>query len=343
MDYEKISKNIVKKGSDILVKLLKISLCLVLISISIIGCRKANVSIIDKKTSAKPLYSTNQLSETKKPTPTIKLSEAGQSTPTGQKMDASGTILPEKTPEVNIFNYDKNLTRLCINFNYSHEIIKSVVDGAINNSDLEKLKSELNIYSEKGLTNEGGLDFKADEPSVIGDVVAIQKAREYIKTIYDFDVPTELYPNMIIRYNFTNAINNEWLKWDKYYGVSFNISNSQNVGKGIFYSMNIDATSGKYIGGSFFDTKGEKIELSTQPTTDIINSMHLRAEEFVKNKNIMPGAKIVYVFSDPQTGSSYQYQTEVYLDNGYIIDVHEEYKVGNALYFNIFQAHGFKN
>ena len=263
---------------------------------------------------------------------------------TTQSQTATTTTV--KTTATTVPAYDKNLARDFINFNYDYKIVKGLVEGTLSKADLKKLKAEIPYYNNISSTSRRSPDFDINQPGVIGDDAAIEKAREYINVIFGYEMPDNIMPD-IIRYNFLDSASNEYLKWDTYYGVYFSQKNlSSDIGE-LFYGINIDAKSGKCIGGNFLKSaKSSENIVCKNPDDKLIGSMQKRAKTFVESKKLVPGSKCVYVFSELTAlkldGGSSELQTEVYLDNGYIIDIHEGFREGNRLYFNIFRSHGFK-
>ena len=258
------------------------------------------------------------------------------STPTTQ------TTTPTTTTTA--YAYDMQLASKCANFLFDYKIVKGVVEGTINTADLKKLKTEMPYYLEINATSSRCPDFEIQDARYIGDAAATQKARDYIKIFFDYSFAADVVPESIIRYNFTESTSNAYLKWNAYYSIIFKLENPSEGVAEIYYGVNIDAISGKCIGGN----SGKStipFGMKTKPKTEaVIDNMQTRAKQFVTNKNLVPDSQCVYVFSDLTAFDDpecYQLETELYFDNGVIVNFHESFSEGYQIYFNIFQAHGF--
>ncbi len=237
------------------------------------------------------------------------------------------------------FTPDLNRIRWCINFNYNASIIRGLSEGTLSKQEQTTLESELNYY--RNLQG-GHVVFSDDDPTVMGDAAAIAKAKEYIQQLFSYTVPEDAQPT-ILRYDFRQSQSNEYLQWNRYYGISF--ENGENCS----YGVNVDAESGRCMGGGMIDLP----DLSAQvfydyPPDEVVSRMQSQAKQFVVDAELFPDSTCEYVCSEMQAFNDFpepvsEMQTEVYLDNGYIVDVHQGFAEGTRLYFNVFPSHGFKN
>lgn len=236
--------------------------------------------------------------------------------------------------------------QLCTNYHYNYQIIDSLLSGTLSAAGQSKLDSELKYYNELNSGQQRGPDFKPDEPGVIGDTAAVQKAKEAIRQFFGVDIPESLAPSFLGRYNFSNAPGRVYHGLDMLYEISFKVNGAGNGIKFCSYGAQIDAKTGKYLNGSIDKSRSNSNDYPTYPVPpeQVIAEMQDRAESFVTDKNIVPGAKVVYLFSPvPEDGTTSQMQTSVYLDNGYVVDVHESYLKDGFRYFYVFSTHGFQN
>lgn len=236
--------------------------------------------------------------------------------------------------------------QLCTNYHYNYQIIDSLLSGTLSAADQSKLDSELKYYNELNSRLQRGSDFEPDEPGVIGDAAAIQKAKEVIRQFFGAEIPEGLAPSSLGRFDFSNAPGRVYHGLDMLYTISFEVDSSEAGTRYRIYGAEIDAKTGKYLKGytnKILSNPWNYIRYKIPPE-QVIAELQDKAKSFVTDKNIIPGAKVVYLFSSvPEDGTTSQMQTSVYLDNGYVISVSVGYLKDSFLDFYIYPTHGFQN
>lgn len=211
----------------------------------------------------------------------------------------------------------------------------------MSSSELTTLKSEINHYKDlSGQPVYPSKNPKSIPCGVMSVAAAVEKAKTYMKTIYDYQIPENTFYHVYQLDNSEDVRYNPRLKKEFYYKVSF-IVTSHNKND-IDCSITINGKNGNCVGGFFLN---RAIPYKT-PTDAVINQMKDRALKFITDKNLAAGSRCIYRFTDytslQDPDSDGILATELYLSNGYIIDVHENCQK-STLEFHIFPAHGLSN
>lgn len=240
---------------------------------------------------------------------------------------------------------DSFLLQQCINFNYAYPIVQAVAQGKITPEDEEKLRAELTVYESRNQADGGETENAAasitDAFTPISKEDAEKLARQYIERL--FDPPAGLpamEPTSLELRDFREDPPRDWLGWETYYEISYEMPHPTESGYTLFYSASVDGRTGALVSGNF-GKSGTPAPAELLPTNRQVQEMQQRAEGFVTEKELVPGASVRYVCSSTWGGSSSELQTEVYLSDGTVVDIHEGYAQGTRLYFHLFPTHGF--
>ncbi|MDP4193368.1 MAG: hypothetical protein Q8858_17525 [Bacteroidota bacterium] len=248
------------------------------------------------------------------------------------------------TSSSNASESNESLITFCYLKNYDYRIMKSLVEGTISNADLEKFKKEkqLGWDNKSEMPTAKDIDkptFTDNSPSVIGQAAAGQKVKEYIKNIYDYEIPSNVSPVLITR---SSLYDENFRQAGPFYNVQYYIPD-QNSRADEYHniSADIDAKSGRCLGVNF---SHRLLEPNYKPTNQEINNMQQRVLKFVESK-IAAGSQCVYGYTDlnslqdPDFAGSLE--TKIYLDNGYIVEVCASIEGDSELDFHIYKSHSF--
>lgn len=240
---------------------------------------------------------------------------------------------------------DPFLLQQCINFNYAYPIVQAVAEGILAPAVETLLRQELEEYDR---LNEASLPMASDVSQAESEPVELlgaETARELALPLIEklFSPPVDLSavePTAVELRDYRQDPPRDWLGWETYYEVNFEVADPAEKGIRLFYSVNVDGRTGELVSGNF-GRFGDGSPDELVPSDAQIQKMQERAKTFVLEKELVPGASVAYVCSSTWGGASSELQTEVYLSDGTVVDVHEGFEPGTRLYFNLFPTHGF--
>lgn len=240
---------------------------------------------------------------------------------------------------------DLFLLQQCINYNYAYSIVQAVAQGILDPSDEALLREELEEYDRLNAAAfpavNDALQVQEDATILLEEDEAGTLALRYIEAL--FEPPVDLSaaaPLMLELRDYRQEPIRDWLGWETYYEVCYEVPDPEEQGTSLFYSVNVDGRTGELVSGNFARDSGRSPE-EIVPSDAQILEMQDRAKTYVMEKELVPGASVVYVCSSTWGGASSELQTEVYLSDGTVVDVHEGYEPDTRLYFNLFPTHGF--
>lgn len=275
--------------------------------------------------------------------PTAASSTRGQA-PASKQTAASSVPRPAATVAVP-GEPDLFLLQQCINYNYAYSIVQAVAEGILAPSDEALLREELKEYDRLNAAAFPAVNdapqAQEDAAALLGKAEAGELALTYIEAL--FEPPVDLHdaePLMLELRDYRQEPVRDWLGWETYYEVCYEVPDPQEQGTSLFYSVNVDGRTGELVSGNFARDSGRSPE-ELVPSDAQIQEMQERARNYVLEKELVPGASVVYVCSSTWGGASSELQTEVYLSDGTVVDVHEGYEPDTRLYFNLFPTHSF--
>lgn len=275
--------------------------------------------------------------------PTAASSTRGQA-PASRQTAASSVPRPAATVAVP-GEPDLFLLQQCINYNYAYSIVQAVAEGILAPADEALLREELEEYDRLNAAAFPAVNdaqqAQEDAAILLGKAEAGELALTYIEAL--FEPPADLSaadPQMLELWDYRQEPVRDWLGWETYYEVCYEVPDPQEQGTSLFYSVNVDGRTGELVSGNFARESGRSPE-EIVPSDVQIQEMQERARDFVLKKELVPGTSVVYVCSSTWGGASSELQTEVYLSDGTVVDVHEGYEPDTRLYFNLFPTHGF--
>lgn len=342
------------------------ALFLLLCAMSLFGCTQkaaatidtcssspvCSVSVTSNETSessslaSSSPYSTSKLSTSTARTSSLPSKQRAQSSSqrsasSSSNPSHSSSIIPSNAIYYERHSYDTDLARKCMYYGYDYKIMRGIVEGTLDETQLSKLNAEVKYYGGIFDTGITAKYFKADSPNVIGDKTAIQKAKKYMKAIYDYNVPTNAHC-YIQRYSSGQSYFDRQNQ-SPTYTVGFSNSDSAQQAKNIECSVFINALNGQCQGADYMN---RAIQYKI-PKSNVIHEMQSRALKFVTDKKLMANSKCVYMFTDTSTfadpDTTGDLPTTLYFANGYRISIDESYRQGNMLNFSISLSHGFQN
>ncbi len=269
------------------------------------------------------------------------IASSSKKSSSSSKLNSSSTVVSM------VNNYNNVSLQKGMEYNYKFEIIKGIKENSLPTSDFLKFDDELKWYGNAitNAPNHGyGGNFAQNSSDIIGDTAAIAKAKEYIQSVYDYKIPSDnTFRVDITRFDYTNSVVNEWMHYDRYYEISFTALNFKNNANQ-YYGAEINAQTGKAFAGKNYTS--DQLPTISSLTSQIEKDMQNRAQNFVLNKNLVPGAKIQYTCSvivNQNNGIIMQIETYVYMDNGTVVQILDSFTPGYLLNFHIFPTHGFRN
>lgn len=275
--------------------------------------------------------------------PTAASSTRGQA-PASRQTAASSIARPAATVAVP-GEPDLFLLQQCINYNYAYSIVQAVAEGILAPADEALLREELEEYDRLNAAAFPAVNdaqqAQEDAAVLLGKAEAGELALTYIEAL--FEPPVDLHdaePLMLELRDYRQEPVRDWLGWETYYEVCYEVPDPQEQGTSLFYSVNVDGRTGELVSGNFARDSGRLPE-ELIPSDAQIQEMQERARNYVLEKELVPGASVTYVCSSTWGGASSELQTEVYLSDGTVVDVHEGYEPDTRLYFNLFPTHGF--